>query len=185
MAGLVPQLLLVGVAIAANNMAVTLALGAVAPRAVWPRILMVFALFEFAVPLAGAWLGRHLAGVIADHAAWLGAACLTGLGAVIAAAALRAAPDRERLARSLTGWGALAALAAGLSVDNLMVGFGLGLGGVPPLALAGTILACSVSFAWAGLWLGRRAERHWGRAAGIGSGLILAGLGIAGLAEAL
>ncbi|MHA7850086.1 manganese efflux pump MntP [Roseovarius sp.] len=183
MSGLFPQLLLVGVAIAANNLAVSLALGSVAPKAVWPRVLMVFALFEFGVPLAGAWLGGHLAGVIADHAAWLGPACLIGLGAATIGIAQRGGPDRDRLARSLTGWGALIALAAGLSTDNLLVGFSMGLSGVPPLALAGTIVTCSVIFAWAGLVAGRRAERNWGRAAAIGSGLILMGLGIAGLFE--
>lgn len=183
MSDLVLQLVFVGVAIAANNLAVSLALGAIAPRTVWPRILTVFALFEFWVPLAGAWLGRHLAGMIADHAAWLGPACLIGLGTVTIMAALRDAPDRKKLARSLTGWGGLVALSAGLSVDNLMVGFGLGLGGVPPLALAGTIVTCSVVFALAGLVIGRRAKRNWGRAAGIGSGLILIGLGAAGLVK--
>jgi len=183
MSGLLPQLILVGVAIAANNLAVSLALGAIAPKAVWPRILMVFALFEFGVPLAGAWLGRHLAGMVADHAAWLGPACLIGLGAATIAIARRDGLDRDRLARSLTGWGALMALAAGLSADNLLVGVSMGLSGLPPLALAGTIVAFSVSFAWVGLAAGRTATRNWGRAATIGSGLILIGLGIAGLFE--
>ncbi|EDM71701.1 hypothetical protein RAZWK3B_20151 [Roseobacter sp. AzwK-3b] len=183
MSGLLPQLMLVGIAIAANNLTVSLALGSVAPKAVWPRILTVFALFEFGVPLVGAWLGQHLAGVIADHAAWLGPACLIGLGAATVGIAQRDGPDRDRLARSLIGWRALMALAAGLSADNLLVGFSMGLSGVPPLALAGTIVTCSVSFAWLGLVAGRRAERNWGRAAAIGSGLILMGLGIAGLFE--
>lgn len=174
-------LLLVGIAIAANNAAVSLALGSVAQRHLWPRILAIFGLFEFTIPLLGAWLGQHAARLIAGQADWLGPSVLMLLGALTIAGALRSPSAREDIAGYLTGWTGLVALAAGLSVDNLVVGFSMGLGGVPPLALATTILVCSVLFAWGGLVLGRRARRNWGGLAGGISGMILIGLGITAL----
>lgn len=174
------KLLLVGIAIAANNLAVSLELGTVAERRVWPRILLVFAVFEFFVPLVGVWIGQQAAQALADRAAWIGPACLFGLGALAVVSAVRGERQQRDLARYLTGWGGLVALSAGLSADNLLVGFGLGLGGVPPLALASVILVCSVGFAYAGLRIGRRAGRSSGRAAGLASGLILIVLGLTG-----
>ncbi|HKL06916.1 MAG TPA: manganese efflux pump [Roseovarius sp.] len=181
MTDLTVRLLLIGIAIAANNTAVALALGSVAQRALWLRILVVFGAFEFTIPLVGAWLGQHVARLIAGHADWLGPLFLMSLGGMTIAGALRSPSGRKDIARFLTGWAGLVALAAGLSVDNLVVGFSMGLGGVPPLALATTILVCSVLFAWAGLALGRRARRNWGGLAGGISGMILIGLGITAL----
>ena len=170
------RLLLIGIAIAANNTAVALALGSVAQRALWPRILVVFGAFEFTIPLIGAWLGQYAARLIAEHANWLGPLVLMSLGGLTILSALRSRSKRRDLAHYLTGWTGLAVLSASLSLDNLVVGFSMGLGGVPPLALALTVVTCSVLFAWAGLALGRTAQRNWGGLAGIVSGLILIGL---------
>lgn len=178
MTDLVLRLLLIGIAIAANNTAVALALGSVARRQLWPRILLVFGAFEFTIPLIGAWLGQHAARLIAGHADWLGPLMLMSLGGLTIVSALRSRSERRDLAHYLTGWTGLVVLSVGLSLDNLVVGFSMGLGGVPPLALALTILTCSVLFAWAGLALGRTARRNWGGFAGVVSGLILMGLAI-------
>lgn len=178
MAELVLQLLLVGLAIAANNMAVSLSLGALGHRRHWARILIVFAAFEFTVPLIGVWLGRNAAAVIAGHAGWLGPLLLAGVGVLSLASAFRGAPARRGLAEVLTGWRGLIVLSAGLSVDNLAVGFGLGLGGVPPLMLALTIMICSVGFAWVGLRIGHRVSKTWHAPADFFSGVILIGLAV-------
>jgi len=79
----------------------------------------------------------------------------------------------------MTSWRGLATLSAGLSTDNLMVGFGLGLGGVSPLALATTIMVCSVGFAAVGLEAGRRVSRDYERPALAVSGVALIGLAAA------
>ena len=175
------RLLLVGIAIAANNTAVALALGSVAQRQLWPRILLVFGAFEFTIPLVGAWLGQHVSQLIAGRADWLGPLVLIFLGTLTIVGAFRSPSERKDIAGYLTGWAGLVSLAAGLSADNLVVGFSMGLGGVPPLVLAATILVCSVLFAWAGLALGRRARRNWGGLAGGISGMILIGLGLTSL----
>ncbi|WP_104017359.1 manganese efflux pump MntP [Roseovarius nitratireducens] len=173
------SLLAFGVVIALNNLALSLTLGALDGRRHWRRILSVFAVFEFTVPLIGVWLGREIAQAMAADLGWLGPVILAGLG-ITTLLSLRAdRRDRAHLVRAMTSWRGLAALSAGLSTDNLMVGFGLGLGGVSPLALATTIMVCSVSFAAIGLQVGHRVSRDYERPALAVSGVALIGLAAA------
>jgi putative Mn2+ efflux pump MntP len=58
-------------------------------------------------------------------------------------------------------------------VDNLVAGFGLGLGGVNPLALATTIMCFSVVFAWIGLQVGHRVKQDYEKAGNTAAGLLL------------
>jgi len=73
----------------------------------------------------------------------------------------------------VTSWWGLITLSAGLSADNLVLGFSLGLEGVKPLALAFTIMLCSVLFAWVGLMLGQRIQRNYEREGAALSGVLL------------
>ena len=70
-------------------------------------------------------------------------------------------------------------LSAGLSVDNLVVGFSLGLHESSPLLVAATIAAFSMTFAALGMRLGSKGQHRWERRAAIGSGLLLIALAIA------
>lgn len=174
------ELLILGVAIGANNFAVALALGALgqAPRR-W-RIAGVFGAFEFAVPLLGLLVGRGLADVAAGAGRWIGAALLAALGVWTLAVAARGRGRGESLGSRVTTWQGLAGLAAGLSLDNLVVGFALGLQRVSPLLVAGVIAAFSVTFTLAGLALGAGGRRRWLRptelAAGVALLLVAAGV---------
>jgi len=85
----------------------------------------------------------------------------------------------EKLSRRVGSWGGLAVLAAGLSADNLVLGFGLGMRGLDPLLLALTITLFSVSFANVGITLGRAGHQHHARRSEIGAGLLLLGAGVA------
>jgi len=172
-------LLAFGVVIALNNLALALTMGALGGRRHRARILTVFAIFEFSVPLIGVWLGQGLARAVAADLGWLGPVILAGLGGMTLLS-LRSGPrEREGLVATMTSWRGLVALSAGLSLDNLMVGFGLGLDGVSPLALASTIMVCSVSFAALGLHLGHRVSRDFERPALAVSGVALICLAIA------
>jgi manganese efflux pump family protein len=132
--------------------------------------------FEFLVPLVGVWLGRHAASMVAERAGWLGPVLLALLGSWAIAGGLRRDWDEEALARRATTWRGLVLLAGGLSLDNLVVGFSLGLGGRSPLLLASVIAGCSMAFAWLGLRLGRFARRRGRRAAEVGAGVLLLAL---------
>ncbi|MFN2369864.1 MAG: manganese efflux pump MntP family protein, partial [Candidatus Krumholzibacteriia bacterium] len=113
------------------------------------------------------------------HASLVGAFLLVGMGLVAVIGGIRNRSKDEKLARHVTRWGGLVLLAAGLSADNLIVGFSLGLGNAEPLAVAGTIALFSVAFTWAGIHLGRESRRKWERSAKIGAGLLLVALGVA------
>jgi len=173
------SLLAFGVVIALNNLALSLTLGALDGRRHRWRILSVFAVFEFSVPLIGVWLGREIAQAVAADLGWLGPLILAGLGITTLLSLRTERGDRAHLVRAMTSWRGLATLSAGLSTDNLMVGFGLGLGGASPLALATVIMVCSVGFAAVGLEAGRRVSRDYERPALAVSGVALIGLAAA------
>jgi len=169
-------LVILGATIGANNLVVALALGALgqAPRR-W-RIAGVFGVFEFAVPLIGLLIGQGLSGELAEAGRWIGAAMLVALGLLT----LRpdGADDERLAARVTTTWG-LVGLAAGLSLDNLLVGFALGLGDVSPLLVAAVIASFSVSFTLVGLQLGAVGRRHWERRVRVLAGVALVAVGLA------
>ena len=167
------QLAILGAVIGANNFSAALALGALGQaRRRW-RIAGTFAAFEFTVPLLGIWLGQATAEFVAGRADWLGPALLAGLGLWTLFETTRDTRDREALGAWLTGWRELVLLAAGLSVDNLVVGVSLGLEGIPPLAMAATIMGFSVTFTLIGLELGGRVRHSYETASELVSGGLL------------
>lgn len=171
--------MVLGLVIGANNFSAALSLGALgqAPRRL--RIVAVFAVFEFVVPLAGAAAGQAMAITLAAWARWISAGLLVGVGAATMRAGLRGDDKDERRASQVTSWRGLMVLAAGLSADNLAVGFSLGLGDVSPVVLAGTIAVFSSAFTWIGIGLGDQMRRHWERRAQLVAGLALVVLGVA------
>lgn len=158
------DLLVLGVIVAANNMAVALALGALGQHARRWRIVLVFGAFEFCVPLIGILLGRTTARWIEQEVAWVGVVLLALLGLWTLATSWQQAAPEDTLASRVTTWLGLTVLAAGLSLDNLLIGFSLGLGTVNALVVATTICAFSVTFTWVGLRVGHTAGatyRHY------------------------
>lgn len=150
--GLESEMLAIGSVVGLNNFAVALMLGALGQRRRRWRNAGVFAVFEFTVPLIGLLPGSALAETLSDAGRWIGVALLIALGAVAVRSATREVPrdrdERDRVARQVTSWGGLFALAAGLTVDNLIVGFSLGLGDAEPLLLAGTIAFFATFSRW-------------------------------------
>lgn len=176
------SLVVMGLVIGANNFSAALSLGALGQASRRLRITAVFAAFEFVVPLVGAAAGQAMAVTLASGARWISAALLLGVGLVTLRAGVRPDDQDERRAELVTTWRGLAVLAAGLSADNLAVGFGLGLGQVSPLLLAGTITAFSTVFTWIGLTVGDQMRRHWEQRAQVVAGVAMIGLALAGAA---
>lgn len=161
---LLPELLLLGGAIAANNTAVALALGALGQYRWRGRIIITFGIFEFGVPLIGITLGRTTAYWIEQEAVWVGALMLALLGGWILATSFRQEDADDAMTSRITTWTGLVVLAAGLSLDNLLIGFSLGLGTVDALTVATTICIFSVVFTWIGLYVGHVVDatfRHY------------------------
>jgi manganese efflux pump family protein len=175
------ELLILGVVVGSNNFAAALTLGALGQVRRRLRIAAVFGAIEFVVPLIGLWIGAAAADLIGSQARWIAAALLIGVGILAIVSGLRHRRDDERFVRLATSWGGLVLLAAGLSLDNLVVGFSLGLTRSAPLLVAGTIAAFSFAFTWIGITAGSHSRRHWERWAEVGSGLLLAALGTASI----
>lgn len=167
------KLLVLGIIIGANNLAAALALGALGRAVRWQRILIVFAVFEFSVPLIGIWIGREAAVHLGETFAWVGPVLVGIIGLWTILAGLLDKYDLEHLAKRATSWTGLSILSAGLSIDNLAIGFSLGLKGYAPLMLAATIAACSVLFAAIGLSVGRLGRRSLETPAEVLAGVLL------------
>lgn len=173
------QLVALALAIGANNFAASLALGSLGQAHRWPRVALVFGAMEFVVPLVGIVLGRASARLIGDVTAWLGPALLIALGVWIATAPLRQGTrDTERLARRVGTWGGLVALSFALAVDNVVVGFSLGLGTVDAVRVAALIAVAAVVFSVLGLHVGRASRRSWEAAATVAAGVALVAVGV-------
>ena len=173
------DLLIMGIVIGSNNLAVSLALGALGQAARRFRVMLVFGVFEFVMPLLGIGLGAATARALGLQTNMVGTVLLIALGLLTVYGGIRNRCQDERLARHVTRWRGLVVLALALSVDNVVVGFSLGLGRADPLIVATTIASFSVLFTWVGMILGRESRRSWEQAAKIGSGVLLVGLGAA------
>ena len=173
------DLVILGVVIASNNFAAALALGAVGARSRRWRILVAFGVFEFLVPLTGLWLGRETSKVISSAANWIGPILLAGLGCWALFKANERSLGEDWDVETITSWKGLIALAGGLSIDNLIVGFSIGLGRLDPLALAITITVFSIAFTQMGLEIGQRAKGTHEVAARMVAGLLLLALAVA------
>ena len=170
------SLVILGVIIGFNNFATALALGSIGQEKRLWRILTVFAVFEFSVPLIGLWLGQSAAKPFMDASSWLGPALLAALGVLTLVQSARDTHDQKRLAAKITTWRGLIFLSAGLSLDNLVIGFSLGLRGMPALLLATTAMIFSVTFAWIGLKLGGRSRRSYEKVTEAITGVLLLAL---------
>jgi len=171
--------LIIGVVIGSNNLAVALALGAMGQAARRFRVMLVFGVFEFVMPFLGIGLGAATAREIDLHTNVIGAVLLIALGLLTVIGGVRNRRQDEKLAKQVTQWRGLVFLALGLSIDNVVVGFSLGLGRADPLAVATTIASFSVLFTWIGMRLGRESRRGWEQVAKIGAGMLLVGFGAA------
>lgn len=173
----IPKLLLLGVIIGSNNLAASLALGTLGQAAHRFRIVSVFGIFEFCIPLVGIWIGQGISHSLARGTDWAGPLIIGLLGLwAIFSNFLIGRSSTKKITEEITTWSGLTILAAGLSIDNLLIGFSLGLGEINALVMAGTIVVFSVAFTLVGLKVGEFTEEHWHRKAEIGSGLTLIGL---------
>ncbi|GIT97733.1 manganese efflux pump [Sulfurovum sp. TSL1] len=173
------DLLILGSVIGSNNLAVALSLGAMGQAARRFRVMLVFGIFEFVMPLLGIGLGAATARVVGLHTNVIGAVLLIALGLLTVLSGIRNRRQDEKLAKQITQWSGLVFLALGLSIDNVVVGFSLGLDRAEPLAVATTIACFSVLFTWIGMRLGHESRRGWEQISKIGAGILLVGFGAA------
>lgn len=141
------------------------------------RIAIVFGIFEAGMPVAGLALGRHVAHLIGGATRYYGGALLIAAGtwAVVSAVRGDAVPAN---AGAETRWGRLTLTAFALSIDNLIVGFGLGAIAVPLIAAIATFGVVSVALSLVGLEIGRRMGARFGESSEFVGGAVLVVVGV-------
>lgn len=168
-------LLLVAGSVGLDNLAAAIAIGlAGVDRHVRLRIAIVFGLFEAGMPVVGLLVGRSLSGSLGSRAHLVGGGLLVLVGLQMGVSALRADDDAPP---ALAGapLGRLVVLAAGLSIDNLVVGFALGARDTPLVLSVIVIGVVSVGLSLLGLELGSRLGAGVGqRSELVGAGVLVA-----------
>ena len=139
------------------------------------RTSLVLTAFEAGMPLVGFVAGAVIGGAIGQLADYFAAAVLGGTGAWM----LRPGSGKEgeaehdvRVLASARGW-AVVLLGLSISVDELAVGFGVGLLRLPLLLLVGVIAAQAFFAAQLGMRLGSHIATRARRAAGKVAGALL------------
>lgn len=170
-----------------DSFAVAAGLGALGPRssgARW-RITALFFVFEGGMPLIGLALGAPLATMIGGVVDYVAAAALIGLGAWM----LRHDEGdsvHELAGRLATTHGvALLGLGVGVSMDEVAIGFSLGLTRLPLLPVIVAIGVQALLAAQLGLRVGTRIGELWLEWVELLAGVVLIALGLLLLAEHL
>lgn len=174
------ELLLVAVSVGLSNFAGAIGIGLSGIDArTRIRVGLAFGLFEGLMPVAGLLIGRQVATVLGGSGRYFGAAALVLTGLYTIWEARRAKAEEDRQGGRLNNR-QLLVLAAVLSIDNLVVGFALGVNRISILLAAIVIAVVSVAMSLLGLELGSRLGsrvEEWSEELG-GAVLILVGIGI-------
>jgi putative Mn2+ efflux pump MntP len=169
-----------------DSFAVAAAIGAARVTTVWQRlrISLVFVIFEGGMPLIGLALGTALARGIGHVAGYLAGAAVIAIGARML---LAAGADEDEKASRLTSSRGLALIALGLSIslDELAIGFTIGLAHLPVTAVIIAIALQAFVAAQLGLALGAKIGERWRERAEQVAGIALILLGAYLIAEQL
>jgi manganese efflux pump family protein len=194
------------VSLGLDTLAVAIGLGLTGlPRSRWLRTGITFALFEGLMPILGFLLGHQVTGLLGTAAIYAGAAILILLGLLEIKEAISERGDDDsdedgdgkseddgesdgEGGKPETGAAHERPLwLAGLSVslDELAIGFSLGVLKAPIGVSLGYISIQAFAFTWIGLSLGQRLGKQLRERAELAAGIILLVLGLALMAEAI
>jgi len=161
-----------------DSFAVAAALGARRPGAAqrW-RLSALFVLFEAGMPLIGLAIGAPLARAVGSAADYVAAAALVAAGVWMLVADEN---DEEQAAGrmlSASGW-AVVVIGLSISLDELAIGFTLGMAGLPVVAVVVAIGVQALVASQLGLALGARIGEAWRERAERLAGVLLILLGV-------
>ncbi|MGO9179818.1 MAG: manganese efflux pump MntP family protein [Candidatus Limnocylindrales bacterium] len=170
--------------LALDTFAVSAAVGLTNPtRRQRLRLSGLFALFEGGVPAIGVLVGGPLGQVLGTTADYLAIAILIGYGAYTL---LRNAGEEEGASRMASAHGpALILIGLSVSLDELAIGFTLGLLRVPVVPILVAIGAQAFAASQLGFRLGASLSRRFREGAERLAGIALIALGLIILAERL
>lgn len=162
-----------------DSFAVAAAIGAAQAMTAWQRLRMslLFVVFEGGMPLIGLGLGAALARGIGQVADYVAAAAVIGIGAWMLFAGEE--EEEEKAARMAASRGlALIGLGISISLDELAIGFSIGLSSLPAIAVIVAIALQAFIAAQLGLALGTKIAERWRERAERIAGIALILLGI-------
>jgi putative Mn2+ efflux pump MntP len=139
------------------------------------RTTLILTAFEAGMPVAGFLAGAGIGGAIGGWADYFAAAVLALTGAWMlrpGGGEHEEAEQKVRLLESARGW-AVILLGLSISLDELAIGFGVGLLRLPLLALVGLIAVQAFIAAQLGMSLGSRLAESARRTAGRIAGALL------------
>ncbi len=169
-----------------DSFAVAAAIGAVQVTSVWQRlrISLVFMIFEGGMPLIGLGLGTALAHGIGQVADYLAGAAVIAIGAWML---LAGGKDEKAETRRLISSRGLALIMLGISIslDELAIGFTIGLVHIPVITVTLAIALQAFLAAQLGLAIGARISERWRERAEQVAGITLILLGAYLIAEQL
>ena len=161
-----------------DSFAVAAAIGATQVTTAWQRlrISLVFVIFEGGMPLIGLALGTALARSIGQAADYTAGAAVIAVGAWML---LAGDNDEDEKASRLTSSRGLALIALGISIslDELAIGFSIGLAHLPATFVVTAIALQAFLAAQVGLAIGAKIGEHWRERAEQGAGIALIALG--------
>lgn len=171
--------------LALDSFAVAAAIGATQVTTAWQRlrISLVFTIFEGGMPLVGLGLGSALAHGIGHVADYLAAAAVIGIGGWML---LADEDEDDKAARIATSRGlALIGLGLSISMDELAIGFSIGLTRLPVIIVIIAIAVQAFLVAQMGLATGAKIAGRWRERAERLAGIALVLLGVYLVAEQL
>lgn len=178
-------LLLTAASLGLNNLAASIAIGlSGVDRATRARVALAFAAFEAGMPIVGLVIGHQLSHTLGSAAHIVGGLLLIAAGGQIMVAAARAWGEATSVLAGAR-LGRLLLLSAGLSLDNLVVGFALGAYRTPLVLSVAIIAGVSVGLSLLGLELGARLGARFERRSAVLSGVVLMLVGVAVLTKLL
>jgi putative Mn2+ efflux pump MntP len=170
-----------------DSFAVAAAIGAIGVATLRERLRIsaIFVVFEGGMPLIGLVLGGALARGIGHVAGYLAAAAVIAIGAWMLLAGGK--DDEEEKASRIVSSRGLAVLALGISIslDELAIGFSIGLARLPVAAVIVAIAFQAFVAAQLGLVVGARVSENWRERAEQVAGIALVLLGVYLIAEQL
>jgi manganese efflux pump family protein len=148
------------------------------------RISLILVIFEGGMPLIGLGLGSVLAHGIGVAAGYLAAVIVCGIGAWML---LSDEQDEEAKASRITASRGLAlmGLGIGISMDELAIGFSIGLTRLPVISVTAAIALQAFAAAQLGLITGAKIAERWRERTERLAGVTLIVLGIYLIAEQL
>jgi len=177
---------LIALGLAMDAFAVSLCKGTCFPPRNWKQPLQLglcFGFFQFAMPLAGFFLGTFLTEFTDHFAPWIAFALLTFIGVKMILESRK--PEPETVCEPKIPFRELILLGVATSIDALAVGFSFALLGQDILPASLLIGLITLVLSFLGGFFGRKIGELLGRRAEVVGGIVLIAIGIRILVQGL